>query len=378
MPRRRSLGPPWAWCSSRRRIVYTVALVAVLIASQQDQRRPVDAIVVLGAAQYNGRPSPVLRARLDHALGLYREGYAPLIVVTGGVGRRRHHQRGDRGPALPGGPRGARRGRRWRSRWAAPPRASMTRGGGSGCGSGAPPGAAGERSLPHVPPPARGPPHRARGLHLAHREQSHLRRTPSSSCATSSPKALKVPIAWAEEHSFALMTLPVLVSSERLYSGRIVNLDLDRSAFPTAPIGQLEMLRHPGAVRGGAVPRSARRTPILACCSSASSATLPTATSGRCPPAGSMPARPRGVRRARAGGGDRHAAPERLERLTTIYTTPGFTDERIHLFLAQGSSPGAEHREADEFMELHSSAGREVLEMIRARRDHGRQDAGRV
>ena len=49
-------------------IVYTVALVMVLVVSQQDQRQPVDAIVVLGAAQYNGRPSPVLRARLDHAL----------------------------------------------------------------------------------------------------------------------------------------------------------------------------------------------------------------------------------------------------------------------------------------------------------------------
>jgi uncharacterized SAM-binding protein YcdF (DUF218 family) len=68
-------------------IVYTVALAAVLVTSQHDQRRPVDAIIVLGAAQYNGRPSPVLRARLDHAIGLYREGYAPLIVVTGGVGR---------------------------------------------------------------------------------------------------------------------------------------------------------------------------------------------------------------------------------------------------------------------------------------------------
>ena len=67
-------------------IAYTVALVMVLVTSQHDQRRPVDAIVVLGAAQYNGRPSPVLRARLDHALGLYREGLAPLIVVTGGVG----------------------------------------------------------------------------------------------------------------------------------------------------------------------------------------------------------------------------------------------------------------------------------------------------
>jgi uncharacterized SAM-binding protein YcdF (DUF218 family) len=68
-------------------IVYTVALGAVLITSQHDQRRPADAIIVLGAAQYNGRPSPVLRARLDHAIELYREGYAPIIVVTGGVGR---------------------------------------------------------------------------------------------------------------------------------------------------------------------------------------------------------------------------------------------------------------------------------------------------
>ena len=67
--------------------IYTVALVVVLVVSQQDQRRPADAIVVLGAAQYNGRPSPVLRARLDHALQLYREGLAPRIVVTGGVGR---------------------------------------------------------------------------------------------------------------------------------------------------------------------------------------------------------------------------------------------------------------------------------------------------
>jgi uncharacterized SAM-binding protein YcdF (DUF218 family) len=68
-------------------MAYTVALVMVLVVSQQDQRRLVDAIVVLGAAQYNGRPSPVLRARLNHALALYHDGLAPLIVVTGGVGR---------------------------------------------------------------------------------------------------------------------------------------------------------------------------------------------------------------------------------------------------------------------------------------------------
>lgn len=68
-------------------LVYTVAFVLVLVVSQLDQRRPADAIVVLGAAQYNGRPSPVLRARLDHALALYQDGLAPAILVTGGVGR---------------------------------------------------------------------------------------------------------------------------------------------------------------------------------------------------------------------------------------------------------------------------------------------------
>ncbi len=65
---------------------YLACFVGVLLASREDQRHPAGAIVVLGAAQYNGRPSPVLRARLDHALGLYQEGLAPTMVVTGGIG----------------------------------------------------------------------------------------------------------------------------------------------------------------------------------------------------------------------------------------------------------------------------------------------------
>ena len=68
-------------------IIYTIAFVSVLAMSQVDERRRADAIVVLGAAQYNGRPSPVLRARLDHALALYRDALAPRILVTGGIGR---------------------------------------------------------------------------------------------------------------------------------------------------------------------------------------------------------------------------------------------------------------------------------------------------
>jgi uncharacterized SAM-binding protein YcdF (DUF218 family) len=57
----------------------------VLVVSRLDQRTHADAIVVLGAAQYDGRPSPVLKARLEHAAALYREQFADLIVVTGGI-----------------------------------------------------------------------------------------------------------------------------------------------------------------------------------------------------------------------------------------------------------------------------------------------------
>lgn len=51
---------------------------------EQDEQRPADAIVVLGAAQYDGRPSPVFEARLEHAVELWRSGIASTFVVTGG------------------------------------------------------------------------------------------------------------------------------------------------------------------------------------------------------------------------------------------------------------------------------------------------------
>jgi uncharacterized SAM-binding protein YcdF (DUF218 family) len=54
--------------------------------STRDEAQPADVILVLGAAEYRGRPSPVLRARLDHALELYNRQLAPLIMTTGGAG----------------------------------------------------------------------------------------------------------------------------------------------------------------------------------------------------------------------------------------------------------------------------------------------------
>ncbi len=52
-----------------------------------NEARPADAIVVFGAAEYVGHPSPVYRARLDHAYQLFRQGLAPLIITTGGAGK---------------------------------------------------------------------------------------------------------------------------------------------------------------------------------------------------------------------------------------------------------------------------------------------------
>ena len=65
---------------------WIASLVAVLLWERRDDATRADAIVVLGAAQYDGRPSPVLRARLDHALTLWGRHLAPRLVLTGGMG----------------------------------------------------------------------------------------------------------------------------------------------------------------------------------------------------------------------------------------------------------------------------------------------------
>jgi uncharacterized SAM-binding protein YcdF (DUF218 family) len=62
--------------------------------ADRDQAVPADAIAIFGAAEYDGRPSPVLRARLDHGLSLYREGIAPLVITLGGQGDEVHSEGG--------------------------------------------------------------------------------------------------------------------------------------------------------------------------------------------------------------------------------------------------------------------------------------------
>lgn len=67
-------------------LLWLASAAAVVIWGSRDRARKADAIVVLGAAQYVGRPSPVLKARLDHAIALWSRGLAPLLIVTGGMG----------------------------------------------------------------------------------------------------------------------------------------------------------------------------------------------------------------------------------------------------------------------------------------------------
>lgn len=67
-------------------LIWLASVSAVLMWSSRDEARPAQAIVVLGAAQYAGKPSPVLRARLDHALDLWNRHLASLLIFTGGTG----------------------------------------------------------------------------------------------------------------------------------------------------------------------------------------------------------------------------------------------------------------------------------------------------
>lgn len=96
-PRTRGTAPPATRRIRWTRILLVIGLLYLLVtflqvwrSAHRDGAVPAQAIVVLGAAQYDGRPSPVLEGRLSHVVSLYEQGVAPLVVVTGGA------QEGDR------------------------------------------------------------------------------------------------------------------------------------------------------------------------------------------------------------------------------------------------------------------------------------------
>jgi ADP-ribose pyrophosphatase len=159
------------------------------------------------------------------------------------------------------------------------------------------------------------------------------------------------------------MTDPGRVDSMRVYTGRIISLDVDKVRFPDGSIGELEMIRHPGA---------SAIVPFLADPSAEDPQVL-LIKQYRYAAEGYMYEIPAG--RLNKGESPSECAArelkeetgctaEQIEYLTTVYTTPGFTDEKIHLFLARGLKAGATAHEADEFLELEPMLLSRALEMI--------------
>jgi len=156
-----------------------------------------------------------------------------------------------------------------------------------------------------------------------------------------------------------------LVSARRLYDGRVLDLDLDTVRFPDGSTGELEMIRHPGA---SAVvpflddPRAADpQVVLIRQFRHAAGGYLWEVPAGRLDAGEAPEACARRELQEEAG-----LAARELHRLTTIYTTPGFTDERIHLFYALAVEDGGHHREPDEFMEVHRLRWSEVRRMAGA------------
>jgi ADP-ribose pyrophosphatase len=153
------------------------------------------------------------------------------------------------------------------------------------------------------------------------------------------------------------------VATTRAYSGRVISLDVDTVRFPDGSTGELEIIRHPGASAvvpllsdpAGADPHVL----LLKQYRYAAGGTIYEIPAGRLEP-GELP--------------DACARRELLEEtgctassivpLTSMFTTPGFTDERIHLFLATGITRGEAHREADEFMEIETMTLSSALQLI--------------
>jgi ADP-ribose pyrophosphatase len=156
-----------------------------------------------------------------------------------------------------------------------------------------------------------------------------------------------------------------LLASKRVYTGRIVSLDVDTVRFPNGTVGELEMLRHPGA---SAVlpflddPKSDDpRILLIRQFRHATGDYLWEIPAGR-RDAGESP-EATAMRELREETGYTCTT---LHKLTWIWTTPGFTDEVIHLFRASDLTPGATAHEDDEILDLHILKLSEAREMIRA------------
>ncbi len=152
------------------------------------------------------------------------------------------------------------------------------------------------------------------------------------------------------------------VGGRRGYEGKVISVDVDEVCFPDGSLGSLEMVRHPGAsavVPLLGEPEDDPEVLLIRQYRYAADGYLYEIPAGRLD-AGEQPLEcARRELQEETGYTASH-----VEHLFTMYTTPGFTDEKIHLYLATGLMAGASAREADEFMELVPTRLSRALSMV--------------
>ncbi len=163
----------------------------------------------------------------------------------------------------------------------------------------------------------------------------------------------------------ALAGLPAgKIASRRVHTGKIISLDSDTVRFPNGQVGELDMIRHPGAsaiVPFLTDPRADEpQLLLIKQYRYAAGQFIYEIPAGRLDP-GEEPS----ACAARELREETGCTAQRIDFLTTIYTTPGFTDERIHLFMATGLERGETAHEADEFITVESMSLTNALQMIR-------------
>lgn len=153
------------------------------------------------------------------------------------------------------------------------------------------------------------------------------------------------------------------LGSRRIYTGKVLNLDIDRVRFPDQSTGELEIIRHSGA--SAVLPFLTEPTAadpqilLIKQYRYAAEDFLYEVPAGRLDPNEAPIDCARRELLEETG-----CSAARIEPLYTFYTTPGFIDERIHGFIATGLSRGESSREADEFMTLETMTLSHALELI--------------
>jgi ADP-ribose pyrophosphatase len=154
------------------------------------------------------------------------------------------------------------------------------------------------------------------------------------------------------------------LSSRRVYAGRVIDVDIDVVRFPNGSTGEMEMVRHPGA--SAVVPFLSDPTAddpqilLIKQYRYAANDFIYEIPAGKLD--GAEDPKVCAARELREETG---CTAEHIEHLYTFFTTPGFTDERIHAFMATGLSRGAVAHEKDEFMSLETVSLSKALELIK-------------